>query len=230
MAAVAVELTPELQAARRRVADASRELAAAGLVPGTAGNVSERVGELVAITPTGAVLESLTAASVTVVDLTGAVVGGELAPSSELGLHLGVYAQGDAGAVVHTHAPMATALACVLDELPCVHYGMLRLGGAVRVARYHTFGSPELAEATVRALDGRRAALMANHGAITYGSRPRRARWRTRGCSNGPAPLYWHAAAIGTPRVLSDADLAAVRDAVTRRGYGAPRRHAPAGG
>ena len=71
--------------------------------------------------------------------------------------------------MVHTHAPMATALSCAIDELPVVHYQMLMLGGPVRVAPYATFGTPELAEATLEALRDRTAALMANHGAITYG-------------------------------------------------------------
>ena len=85
---------------------------------GTAGNVSERVAELVAVTPTGAGWSSSPPSDVAVVDLDGSHVDGRLAPTSELGLHLGVYRRYDAGAVVHTHAPMATALSCVLDELP----------------------------------------------------------------------------------------------------------------
>src|SRR3954471_4116473 len=102
---------------REAVAAASRRLAQKGLVLGTAGNVSARVGERVAITPTGAELAQLEAEEVTIVDLEGTVVDGDLAPTSELDLHLGVYRRGDGtGAVVHTHAPMATALSCVLDE------------------------------------------------------------------------------------------------------------------
>src|SRR5204862_105062 len=82
-----------------------------------------------------------------VVDLAGGLAWGELEPTTEIDLHLGVYRRFDAGAVVHTHAPMATALSCVLDELPCVHYQMLLLGGTVRVAPYETFGTPERAAA-----------------------------------------------------------------------------------
>ncbi len=117
-----------LDAVREQVAAASNRLAAEGLVLGTAGNVSARSGGEVAITPTGAVLAELEPDQVSVVDLDGRQVGGELAPTSELGLHLGVYRRYDAGAVVHTHAPMATALSCVLDEMPCVHYQMLMRG------------------------------------------------------------------------------------------------------
>ena len=213
---------PTLTAARERVAAAARELAAAGLVLGTAGNLSERVGELVAVTPTGARLEELTAADITVVDLEGTVVDGALAPTSEAALHLGVYHHHRAGAVVHTHAPMATALSCVLDELPCVHYQMLQLGGPVRVVPYFTFGTPELAEATVAGLEGRQAALMANHGAITTGH-DLSAAVENAHLLEWACTVYWRAAAVGSPRALTEADLAAVIQTVVRSGYGTTR-------
>ncbi|TML80007.1 MAG: class II aldolase/adducin family protein, partial [Actinobacteria bacterium] len=160
---------PNVDRAREQVAAACGRLAEERLVVGTAGNVSARAGDHVAISATGAVLADATPELVSVIDMDGRVVEGELAPTSELDLHLGVYRRYDAGAVVHTHAPMATALSCVLeDELPCVHYQMLLLGGPVRVARYATFGTPELAENVLEALEGRTGALMANHGAITH--------------------------------------------------------------
>ncbi|HTU31550.1 MAG TPA: class II aldolase/adducin family protein [Solirubrobacteraceae bacterium] len=217
-------LGPELTAARERVAAASRGLAEAGLVHGTAGNVSERVSDLVAITPTGARLAELTAAQITIVDLDGTVVDGPLAPTSEAGLHLGVYARHHAGAVVHTHAPLATALSCVLDELPCVHYQMLALGGPVPVVPYFTFGSTELAEATVTALEGHLAALMANHGAITHGH-DLAAAVENAHLLEWACTVYWRAASIGTPRTLSEAELAAVIETVVRSGYGTTHPH-----
>src|SRR5205807_4868607 len=127
------------------------------------------------------------------------------------------------GAVVHTHAPMATALACVLeDELPCVHYQMLLLGGPVRVARYETFGTPELAEAVIAALDGRAAALMANHGAIVFGPDLATAvdhslllEWA---CT-----VYWRARAIGEVRELDEQQRQAVVTAAVERRYGTTR-------
>jgi len=212
-----------LESEREQVAAACRRLAAEGLVIGTAGNVSARSGDHVAISATGAVLGQATAAEVTVVDLDGGVVGGELEPTSELDLHLGVYRRYDAGAVVHTHAPMATALSCVLeDELPCVHYQMLLLGGPVRVARYATFGTPELAENVLEALEGRTGALMANHGAITHAAELAGAvelalllEWA---CG-----VYWHAAAIGTPRELDEDQRQAVVTAAIERRYGTTR-------
>ena len=209
-----------LEEQRERVAAASRRLAAEGLTPGTAGNVSARHEDRVAISPTGAVLAELDAADVAVVDLDGNQVDGPLAPTSELGLHLGVYRRYDAGAVVHTHARMATAIGCVLkDELPCVHYQMLMLGGAVRIAPYRTFGTAALAEAVLEALEGHTAALMANHGALTYGTDMDGAvenmlllEWA---CS-----VYWHAAALGKPRVLGREQLEAVVQQVVSSGYG----------
>jgi L-fuculose-phosphate aldolase len=212
-----------LDALREQVASASRRLAAGGLVLGTAGNLSAREGEHVAITPTGAQLERLEAEQVCVVDLDGALLEGDFQPTSERELHLGVYRRYEAGAVVHTHSPMATALSCVLDELPCVHYGLLALGGAVRVAPYRTFGTPELAETVLDALEGKTAALMANHGAIAYGADMAGAvdgaellEW---GCG-----VYWHASALGTPRVLDDEQQAAVVSAAVERSYGSLRR------
>lgn len=211
-----------LDEARSAVAAASRRLAAEGLLIGTSGNVSVRVEGHVAVTATGADLSRVTPAEVTVVDLTGRVVAGDLEPTSEIDLHLGVYARHDALAVVHTHAPAATALSCVLDELPCIHYQQLMLGGTVRVAPYATFGTPELAASVVEALTGRSAALMANHGSVTTGASLDKAvenalllEWL---CT-----VYRTASALGQPRVLDDEQQAAVVTAAIERKYGTTR-------
>jgi L-fuculose-phosphate aldolase len=208
-----------LEREREGVARAARRLADAGLVIGTAGNLSARTGELVAITPTGATLATLAAEQVAVVDLDGRQRGGELEPTSELDLHLGVYRRYDVGAVVHTHAPYATALACVLDELPIVHYSLLDLGGPVRVAGYATFGTEELAEQTLAALAGRSAALMANHGTVAHGADVEQAVGHTV-LLEWACELYWRAAMIGKPRVLDEAQCEAVLSAKRERGYG----------
>ena len=207
---------------RRDVAEAARELAAAGLLVGTAGNVSARLGDLVAVTATGAHLDSCTPGQVTLVDLDGAVVEGDLAPTSELALHLGIYADRPStqvGAIVHTHAPFATAVACVLDELPVLHYQQLLLGGAIRVAPYATFGTPELAATTVAALEGRQGALMANHGSVAVGTALEAAvehalllEWL--------AQLHHRASTLGTPRVLDEAQQSSVIEAAIARNYG----------
>jgi L-fuculose-phosphate aldolase len=209
----------KLETQRRAVAAASRRLAAEGLVVGTAGNVSAAAGELVAISPTGAALAELEPDQVALVDRSGALVDGPLEPTSELDLHLGVYERFDAGAVVHTHAPMATALSCVIEELPCVHYSMLMLGGTVTVAPYATFGTPELAMAVGDALEGHTAALMANHGAVAYGADVEEAVERSL-LLEWACTVYWRAAALGEPRTLDAEQRQAVVTAALERGYG----------
>ncbi|MFC4949866.1 class II aldolase/adducin family protein [Pseudonocardia sp. GCM10023141] len=205
--------------ARHDVVAACHRLAAAGLLIGTAGNVSVRTGDEVAITATGVVLGAATPADVTIVALDGTIVDGTLAPTSELELHLGVYRELGAGAVVHTHAPVSTAMSCVLDELPVIHYQMLLLGGAVRVAPFHAFGTPELAAAVLDALDGKLAALMANHGSVTHAA-------TLDGAVENALLLEWacavyrDAAVVGTPRTLDESQQLAVVEAALSRGYG----------
>ncbi|MFG2355598.1 class II aldolase/adducin family protein [Streptomyces sp. NPDC048521] len=148
--------------ARRTVAD--------GLVVGTSGNVSARVGDLVLVTPSGVPYDRLTPDDITGVDLTGRQVLGTLVPTSELPMHLAVYRTTDAGAVVHTHAVHATAVSTLVPELPPVHYMTGALGGPVRVAPYATYGTEELAENMLRALADRSGCLLQNHGTLTYGA------------------------------------------------------------
>ena len=212
----------DIEGAREAVAAAARRLAGERLVLGTSGNVSLRAGDAVAVSPTGAKLAELEPGQVAVTDLDGNQTDGALAPTSELGLHLGIHAERGDGAVVHTHSPFATALSCVVDELPPVHYEMLRFGGSVRVAPYATFGSEELAAAVHAALDGRTAALMANHGSVVAAASMDAAvelalllEWA--------CEVYWRASQIGTPRTLGDDELRAVVEQVSTLGYGATR-------
>lgn len=209
---------------RAAVAAASRRLAVEGLIVGTAGNVSMRVGDKVAVTPSGMDLAECRLDDVTVVSLTGRVLTGRLAPTSELALHLGVYADTAACAVVHTHAPYATALACVLEELPVIHYQQLLLGGTIRVAPYATFGSEALAAHVRAALVDRQAALMASHGSVAIGATLEKAvdhalllEWL--------AALHHRASALGTPRVLSEQEQVEVITAAIARNYGTPQEN-----
>jgi L-fuculose-phosphate aldolase len=212
-----------LERQRDRVAAAARRLAREGLVIGTAGNVSERCDELIAATPTGAALADLKPEDVAVVDLEGVHMEGSLEATSELHLHLGVYRRFEAGGVVHTHAPIATALSCVVDEVPVVHYHMLLFGGSVRVAPYATFGTQELAERTLDALRDRTTALMANHGTITYAADADTAVEQTL-LLEWACNVYWHARAIGSPRILDEEQRSAVLAATLARDYGTPHR------
>ncbi len=117
---------------------------------------------------------------------------------------------------------MATALSCVLDELPCVHYSMLLFGGTVRVAPYETFGTPELADAVAEALEGRTAALMANHGAVVYAA-DLEAALEGSLLLEWACTVYWRARAIGEPATLDEDQRVAVVEAVLERGYGSPQ-------
>jgi L-fuculose-phosphate aldolase len=148
--------------ARRTVSD--------GLVVGTSGNVSVRVGDTVLVTPSGVPYDRLTPDDVTGVDLDGRQVLGSLVPTSELPMHLAIYRTTDAGAVVHTHAVHATAVSTLVPELPAIHYMSGALGGAVRVAPYAAYGTEELAENMLHALADRSGCLLRNHGTITYGT------------------------------------------------------------
>ncbi len=204
---------------REQVAAAARRLAHEGLLVGTAGNVSARAADVVGVTASGVVLAGCRAEDVTVVSPAGDLVEGELRPTSELALHLCVYDGSSAAAVVHTHAPYSTAVACVLDELPVVHYQQLLLGGVVRVAPYATFGSPELAAGVREALSDRQAALMASHGSVAVGATLDAAvenalllEWL--------AALHHRASALGTPRVLTAEEQDDVVRAAVSTSYG----------
>jgi L-fuculose-phosphate aldolase len=177
----------------------------------------------VAVTPTGGVISELTAAMMTVIDLDGAIVEGELAPTSEVPMHLAVYRATGAGAIAHTHALTSTAIACTLGEIPLVHYTMLSLGGTLRVAPYATYGTEELAVNVVAALEGRQAALMQNHGSIAIGPAVAKsvdnlelAEWS--------AELYTRCLALGTPRVLTQQDQEAVIMQALAGGYGTTKK------
>ncbi|MER6380380.1 class II aldolase/adducin family protein [Streptomyces sp. NPDC001250] len=197
--------------ARRTVTD--------GLVVGTSGNVSARVGDLVLVTPSGVPYDRLTPDDLTGVDLTGRQVLGTLAPTSELPMHLAVYRSTDARAIVHTHAVHATAVSTLVPELPLVHYMAATLGGPVRVAPYATYGTDELAENMLRALTDRTGCLLQNHGTITYGATLDQAYDRT-------AQLEWMchlwltASSIPglTPSLLTETQL--TEAAARLKGYG----------
>ncbi|MCK2237608.1 MULTISPECIES: class II aldolase/adducin family protein [unclassified Crossiella] len=155
------------QAQREAVVTTCRRLVEQRLVVGTAGNVSLRVDDLVLVTPSGVDYDQLTPEQVGLHRLDGRAVEAELAPTSELPMHQAIYAAGAARAVVHTHSVAATALSCLVEEIPPIHYYLGIFGGAVRVAPYAPYGSPELAAATVTALGGSSACLLGNHGAVT---------------------------------------------------------------
>jgi len=200
-----------LEAERAVIVDHARLLRADGLVVGTAGNLSVRADDLVAITPSAIDYDELECGLVCIVGLDGRVVEAERVPSSELPMHLAVYRGTDAAAIVHTHAPYATALATVVDELPAIHYAIAELGGPVRVAPYETFGTDELAAGAVCALEGRSAVLLASHGTLTIGDTLAQA-YRRSVLLEWLAALYHRAALLGEPRLLPKEEIERVAD------------------
>jgi L-fuculose-phosphate aldolase len=159
-----------LEDERQQVVAACRRLVDDRLVVGTAGNVSVRADDLIAVTPSGIDYRSLTPDAVGVHRLDGSPVAAPMTPTSELPLHLAVYASTDAKAVVHHHAVASTALSLVADDVATSHYYSGLFGGGVRVAPYATFGSDQLADNVAAALQGRTGALMSNHGAVCIGA------------------------------------------------------------
>lgn len=144
----------------------------AGFCPSKSGNVSARTEAGFLITPSGLPYAQTTPEDLIELSLDGAVLSGARKPSSEWPFHLAIYkARPEAQAIVHTHSPRATALSSTRRGIPAFHYMIALCGGAdVRCAEYATFGTPELAENAVRALEGRKAVLLANHGVIALGA------------------------------------------------------------
>jgi L-fuculose-phosphate aldolase len=192
--------------ARAAIATACQELSRAGLVVGTAGNVSVREGDLVAVSPSGLRYADLAPELVGVHRLDGAAVEAILAPSSELPLHLAIYAaRPEVRAVVHTHSPAATG------------------GPTVPVSRYATYGTDQLARNVVDALHDRTGCLMGNHGAVTVGPDLVTAQDKST-YLEWLCDVYLRAAAAGTARVLPPAEIAAVGAKMTGYGQRPPAR------
>ncbi|UBU11740.1 class II aldolase/adducin family protein [Nonomuraea gerenzanensis] len=195
---------------REQLCEYGRRAVDLGLVIGTSGNLSVREGDLVTVTPSGVALDRLTPELCPVVDLTtGRRVAGELRPSSETPMHLAIYQATDAQAIVHTHSVFGTVVATTMTELPPVHYNALLLGGVVKVAEYATYGTPELAANVRAALEGKRAALMANHGGVTIGATLEEAFEGTR-LLEWLCEVYVRGLGVGKPTILTDEQLAAV--------------------
>lgn len=209
--------------ARDELAAFGRRLAGDGLAVGSAGNLSCRLGESLVITPSGIPYAELVPGDMWVLGPDGSEEeGGRSSPSSESPLHLAVYEATGAGAVVHTHSPEVVALSCVSDHLPAIHYAIAQLGGPVRVVGYARFGSGALASATALAFEGRSAAILQNHGAVTCGRTLAEAYERAL-LLEWLAGVYRRARQLGTPRILSQGELDEVVAEARRRRYGEGR-------
>ncbi len=217
----AVERKDTEIAARQALLDATRDLLGAGLNGGMAGNLSLRHGDGMLITPSGIHPRAMRTEQMPLVSADGRFEG-PCQPSSEWRFHLDLYlARPEVGAVVHTHAPYATALACQRREIPPFHYTVARFGGdQVRCAGYATFGTAELSQAILAAMDGRSACLMANHGALVIGRTLTEAMDRATELEQ-LCQIYWHALQGGKPVLLDAEQMRQVHQRY--RSYGQPR-------
>ena len=224
-----------LRAARAQLVSYSARLLDDGLAIGSAGNISVRLGDLVAITPSGVSYAEMRSEDICLVTADGTEpdstepdltepdgVQTRETPSSETPMHLAIYAATKAGAVVHTHSPEVIALSAGRQELPAIHYAITGLGGPVRVAPYVRFGSDGLAAAAVEALDGRSAVILRNHGAVAYGRDLAQAYDRAL-LLEWLARTYRLALCYGEPAILSAAELDEVAAEARRRRYGERR-------
>jgi L-fuculose-phosphate aldolase len=214
------------QALRSAVIATALAMNVRGINRGKSGNVSARLpgagGDGFLVTPTGLAYEDTTPEDIVPVTLEGEARGSRL-PSSEWRFHRDIYrARPEVNAVVHTHAPFATTLACLSRGVPAFHYMVAVAGGRdIRCAPYATFGTQELSENALAALEGRRACLLAHHGMIAVGASLSAALALAVEVES-LAEIYWRALSIGPPPTLTDAEMDVVLEKF--RTYGQPRR------
>ena len=196
---------------RMRLASATRRLAANGANTGSAGNLSARMPDGYVITPSGLPNEAMHPDDLVYMGADWTHGGGQRTPSSEWRLHRDVYkTRPEANAVVHAHSPYATTLACLRRPIPSFHYEVAFAGGTdIRCGEYATFGTQELSDATLEALRGRRACLLANHGAVTLGASIEEALALAEKVE-ALARLYWQALQVGEPVLLDEVEMGRV--------------------
>jgi L-fuculose-phosphate aldolase len=216
---------------RRGIIEAARRMNAIGLNQGTSGNISARARDRMLITPTGVPYDDLEPEDICALPLEGeyGAYEGRLAPSSEWRFHLDITkARPDVGAIVHAHSTYATTLAVCRKNIPACHY-MIAAGGGptIRCADYATYGTKELSDSALRALEGRSCCLLANHGMIATGADLKKAMWLAVELET-IAKQYYLSLALGGPVLLADEEIANVIERF--RSYGPrPKEPAPLG-
>ena len=204
--------------AARSLALCSKRLHRLGYAPGTAGNISLRLSaKHILVTPTGCSKGALRADDMVEVDMRGTTVRGSREATSEIAMHLIVYRmRPDVQAVVHAHPPVCTAFAScgvALDQPLCSEIAVTL--GSVPLATYATTGTEAVAESLLPHLMDHDAILLANHGAVTYGSNLDDALWKMETVEHF-AHITLAARQIGTPQFLSPAQLAELAEAKQR--------------
>jgi L-fuculose-phosphate aldolase len=214
-------MSEDAAAIREEIVRVARALRERGLAIGTSGNVGARLADgRIAITPATMDYDDMTPDDVVILEADGAPSEGRRRPSSELALHVAVFAaRPDVQAIVHSHSPFATTFAAARRPVPAVHYVLALLVGpgrdTLRVAPYATFGTTELARNAVQTLGDDQAVLLANHGAIAVGGSLRSAHGRAERVEE-LAMLAWRAEQIGGATLLDAVELDRVRDHMVR--------------
>lgn len=212
----------QLDAGRQALVRYGSRMLADGLAVGSAGNLSVRIGDVILITPSGVDYREMRAADICALAADGTLLDAPEQPSTEVPMHLAIYAATTARAIVHTHSAEVVAVSATCTELPAIHYAITGLGGPVRVAPYARFGSGSLADAAVSALAGRSAVILQNHGAVCYGASLPQAYDRAN-LLEWLAQVYRLARCHGSPRILSQPELDEVAAEISRIRYGARR-------
>jgi L-fuculose-phosphate aldolase len=198
---------------RKDIVEACREMNRTGLNQGTAGNISVRVDDHMLITPSATPYDVMQPSDIAVMPLAGEYGSwsGPKKPSVEWRFHLDILkSRSDVNSVVHAHSTHCTVLAITRKPIPACHYMIAAFGGTdVRVSDYALFGTAELSAAALRALEGRSACLLANHGMIALGTSLAKAMWTAVELET-IARQYLLSLTIGGPVILSDAEIAEV--------------------
>ncbi len=215
---------------REALVAACQQMNALGINQGTSGNISLRAGDVMLISPSALPYDQMRAEDVVEMPLAGeyGVSHGAMKPSTEWRFHLDIMkSRPEAGAIVHAHPTHCTTLAIARKPIPACHYMIAAFGGTdVRCAPYATFGTKELSEHALRALAGRHACLLANHGMIVVGTSLAKAMWLAVELET-IARQYVLSLLIGGPVLLSDEDIAAT--AAKFATYGVQDAPPPAG-
>lgn len=206
---------------RKGIIAACRAMNALGVNQGTSGNISARYRDVMLITPTSVPYEDLKPAHIAAMPIDGEYGSwkGPLSPSSEWRFHLDIMrSRPEVGSVVHTHSVYATTLAICDREIPAIHYMVAAAGGPnIRVAPYATYGTKELSDHALQALEGRTCCLLRNHGVIATGPAVTRALWLAVEIET-LARQYCLSLAVGGAQILPDDEIARVVEKF--RGYG----------
>jgi L-fuculose-phosphate aldolase len=212
--------TMDETAKRQSIIDACLRMNTLGINQGTSGNISLRHGDGMLITPTSTPYEAMRPEQIVFVNLDGSVDASRR-PSSEWRFHRDILkARPEINAVVHAHPPYATTLAIMGREIPPVHYMVAVAGGdSIRCAPYATFGTEELSRQAVKALEDRLACLLAHHGMIAIGQSLAKAMWLAVEVET-LARQYHGCLQIGTPPLLSKAEIEKVRGRIAGYGVG----------